>query len=98
DRGGEPVEYLELKTEGAIGGAGDLGFKPAQLRGGEADLAGERLTVDEGRIVRRRQQFLAVLRRDVDEIAEHVVVTDLQRADSGPLGIAHLQGGDDAAR
>jgi hypothetical protein len=38
-----------------------------------------------------------VLGGDIDEIAEHVVVPDLQRADAGGLGVAHLKRGDDAA-
>ena len=29
-----------------------------------------------------------MLRRDLDEIAEHVVVTDLERLDAGVVGIA----------
>ena len=36
-------------------------------------------------------------RRDLDEIAEHVVVADLQRLDAGRLGISRLQAGDDLA-
>ena len=76
----KPLEGLELDAERAIGGAGDLGFELAQLGGGEAHLAGERLAMDEGRVVRRRQQLVAVLRRHLDEIAEHVVVPDFQRA------------------
>jgi hypothetical protein len=34
--------------------------------------------LNEGRIERRGRQLLAVLRGDIDEIAEHVVVADLQ--------------------
>ena len=41
-----------------------------------------------------RHQLVAVLRRHFDEIAEHIVVPDLQRADAGLLGIARLQRGD----
>ncbi len=44
------------------------------------------------------EQLVAVLRGHLDEIAEHVVVPDLQAAHAGRLGIARLQGGDDAAR
>jgi hypothetical protein len=53
--------------------------------------------MNESRVQRRRKQFLAVLGSDVDEIAEHVIVPDFQRADAGRLGVAHLQRGDDAA-
>ena len=36
-------------------------------------------------------------RRDLDEIAEHVVVADLERFDPGRLGVGRLQAGDDLA-
>ena len=71
-----------------------LASSSAELGGGEAHLAGQRLAMDEGRVERRAQQLVAVLRGHLDEIAEHVVVPDLQRADAGLLGIARLQGGD----
>ena len=54
--------------------------------------------MDEGGVERRGEKFLAVLRGDVDEIAEHIVVPDLQRLHAGRFGVAHLQRGDDAAR
>ena len=97
-RAGEPLEDLELERQRAVGRVGDLGFELAELGGGEAHLAGERLAMDEGRVERRGEQLFAVLRGDLDEIAEHVVVPDLQRADAGRLGVARLQRGDDAAR
>ncbi len=40
----------------------------------------------------------ALQRGDLDEIAEHVVVLDLQRLDAGLFGILQLQAGDDPAR
>ncbi len=43
-------------------------------------------------------QLLAVLRGHLDEIAEHVVVPDLQRAHAGLVGVARLQRGDHPAR
>ena len=54
--------------------------------------------MDEGRVQRRGEKLVAVLRGDVDEIAEHVVVPDFERPHAGRLGVAHLQRGDDAAR
>ena len=39
-----------------------------------------------------------MLRGDLDEIAEHIVVADLQALDAGVLGIARLHRGDDEAR
>ena len=53
--------------------------------------------MDESRIQRRRHQFVAVLRRHLDEIAEHIVVPDLECLDAGVLGIARLHRGDDEA-
>ena len=96
--GGEPLEDVELQPERAVGGAGDFGFQFAQLGGGEAHLAGERLAVDESGIERRGKQLVAVLSRDLDEIAEHVVVADFQSAHAGVVGVARLQRSDDAAR
>ena len=46
---------------------------------------------------RRRHQLVAVLRRHLDEIAEHVVVADLERLDAGIVGVARLHRGDDEA-
>ena len=96
--GGQTVENLQLEAERAVGGAGDLGVQLAELGGGETHLAGERLAVNEGRVERRREQLVAVLRGDLDEIAEHVVVPDLQALDAGVLGVARLQRGDHPAR
>ena len=90
-RRGEALEDFELEAERAVGGVGDLGFELAELGGGEAHLAGQRLAMDEGRVERRGEQLLAVLRGDLDEIAEHVVVPDFQRAHAGRLGVARLQ-------
>ena len=45
-----------------------------------------------------RHQFVAVLRGHLDEIAEHIVVADLQAFDAGVIGIARLHRGDDQAR
>ncbi len=41
---------------------------------------GNRLAVEELRAMRRRLQRCRILRRHLDEIAEHVVVADLQRS------------------
>ena len=58
----------------------------------------KRLAMDEGRVQRRRHQLVAVLRGDLDEIAEHVVVADFEALDGGRLGVARLHRGDDEAR
>ena len=94
----QPLEDLELDAERALGGAGDLGLQLAEFGGGEAHLAGQRLPVDEGCAVRGGGELVAVLRGDLDEIAEHVVVANFQTANAGRLGVARLQGGDHAAR
>ena len=67
------------------------GFEAGEFRGGEPDLAGERLAVDEGRVPRRGHEFIAVLRRDLDKIAEHIVVADFQTLNLGFLRITRLQ-------
>jgi len=74
--GAEPVEDFELQIECALAGVRDLGLGLAEFAGGEADLARERLAMDEGGVERRRHQLVAVLRRHLDEIAEHVIVPD----------------------
>ncbi len=95
---GKPLENLQLHRERAIRGAGDLGLQRGELGGGEAHLPGQRLAMDEGRIQRRREQLLAVLRGDLDEIAQHVVVAHLERADAGLVRVARLQRRHHAAR
>ena len=95
--GAEPLEDFQFQPERAVAGIGDLGLDLAEFGRGEADLAGQRLAMDEGRIQRRRHQLVAVLRRHLDEIAEHVVVADLERLDAGILGVARLHRGDDEA-
>ena len=96
--GNKTLEDLQLKPERAVGGAGDFRFEFAQLGGGETDLARERLPVDEDAVEWRGHQLLAVLRRHLDEIAQYVVVLDLENANAGVFGVARLQGGNDAAR
>src|SRR5690349_4150909 len=45
---------------------------------------------------RRAPMRFSPWRRHIDEITEHVVVPDLQRADAGGFGVAHLQACDHA--
>ena len=77
--GAEPLENFQLEPERAVAGIGDLGLDLAEFGGGEANLSGQRLAMDEGRVQRRRHQLVAVLRGHLDEIAEHVVVADFER-------------------
>ena len=94
----QPVENFDFESERTVGRAHDLRFQFAEFGGGEADLTGQRLAMDETRIERCGHQLVAVLRRDLDEIAEHIVVPDLEDADAGLLGIAGLQLRDHLAR
>ena len=93
----EAIEDFEFKRQRPFRGTGDLGLEFAELAGGETHLAGGGLAVDESRVERRRHQLLAVLRRNVDEVAEHIVMPDLQGTNARRLRVAHLQRGDNAA-
>ena len=62
-RSRELFEGLELEVERAVGGAGDLGLELAQLGGGESDLSGKGLAMNEGGVERRAEKLLAVLAR-----------------------------------
>ena len=90
----EGLEGFQLYGADPVGGLSDGGVQLGECGGGEADLVGGGLAVDESRIEGRAQQLLAVLGRDVDEIAEHVVVADLQALDGGVIGVARLHRGD----
>ena len=52
----EAFENLEFDAERTIAGIGDARGDLAKLGGGEAHLPRQRLTMDEGRVMRRRQQ------------------------------------------
>ncbi len=86
------LEEPQFERERPLGGAGDLALQLGQLRRRVAHRAGHRLAVDElGAELRR------VRGRDLDVIADHVVVADAQRGDPRRLGVARLQGGDGPA-
>ncbi len=46
----KPFEDFQFQPERAIAGIGDLGFDLAEFGRGEADLSGQRLAMDEGRV------------------------------------------------
>src|SRR6476646_6990742 len=92
--GRKPLEDLQLQSERALGSAGNFCFEFAEVGGGKANLAGEGLAVDEGCVEWCRHQPLAVLGGDFDEIAEHVIVLDLEDTDARVLGVARLQARD----
>src|SRR5215472_3813787 len=98
NRGREAIEDFELQRQRAFGRSGDLRFQLAKFGGGEADLPGGGLAMNEGGVEWRGHQLFAVLRRNINEIAEHIVVPDFQRANAGGFGVAHLQARDHAPR
>ena len=97
DRLRELVEDREFDGERPFAGAGDPRLEVGELGGGEADGAGHGLAVDETGVLRRRQEAFGVVGADLDEIAEHVVVLDLQTANLGLAGVARLQAGNHPA-
>ena len=98
DGGRQRVENSELQLQRLMRGAGDLRFQLGQLGGGEPDRARQRLAVDEAGVERRRQHALGRPRSDLDEVAQHVVVLDAERAEIGLGGVARLQRGDHPPR
>ena len=88
------VEQLLLQRQGLVGGAGDLALKFAEFDGGEAHGVGHGLAMDEGSAGGAPGLFgpelFGVTRRDLDEVAQHVVVLDLQGGDAALAGVAGL--------
>ncbi len=91
------AEDLKLERERAIRGSGDAGLKLGELGRGEAHHIGQRLAVNEQLVVRRLAQACGMVGADLDEIAEHIVVPDLQGLDAGRVGITSLQARDELA-
>ena len=87
---------LEFELQRAVGGGGDARLEIDERVGGEAHRARHRLAVDEGRVVRRLEQPFPRRLRRLEEIAEHVVVLDLELTDAGLFGVARLHVGDHA--
>ncbi len=94
-----PFEGFQLHGEGFGSSIGDAAFEIGKLGGGETHGTGHRLAVDEAglRLVGRRHH-IGIARRHLDEIAQHVVMLDLERLDAGLLGILQLQAGDHPTR
>jgi len=95
--GGQPGEDLLFQADGLVGGAAHLLGELRQFRGVEAHGAGQRLAVVEGVVQGRLHQLVAMGRRHLDEIAQHVVVLDLEGGDPGHLPVLALQTGDQPA-
>ena len=95
--GAELAEDALLDLQRPAAGVDDAAFQLGERHGGEAHRVGQGLAVDEALAQRRRQHPLGVARGDFDEIAEHVVVADLQRVDAGLGGVVGLHAGNHAA-
>ncbi len=87
--------FLDLQRLAA--GVEDARLDLGQLDGGEAQLVGGGLAMDEGVRQRRLQHPVAVCRRRLDEVAQHVVVLDLEARDAGLLRVIRLHARDHAA-
>ena len=90
------VEQLQLDRQRLVGGGGNLLLQIRQLDGGVTHGAGQGLAMDEGGLGPARQ-LVGLGRRDLDVVAEHVVVADLEGGDAGFRDVAALQVGDQAA-
>ena len=75
-----------------VAGLGDAVLKFAQFHRRIANRAGHGLAVDKQTII--EGDFVGLLGRHFDEVAQHVVVLDFQRLDAGFGAIATLQPGD----
>ena len=77
---------------------GDAAGERRQFVGREAHRAADGLAMAEQIAVGAGLQFVGVLRRDFDEIAEHAIVLDAQLRHAAFAAIARFQLRDDAAR
>ena len=89
------LEMRRLGRQRMRPGLSHLQRRVVQIGRIEAHDAGERLAVREPAI--GLHQRIAVFRRHLDMIAEHAIVPDLERADSGALTVIGLQRSDRAA-
>ena len=95
--GTQGFEDLAFQGAGPVGGVQDAFFELGQVQRGKPQRIGGRLAVDEGIGERLAQHPFGMGGRRFDEIAENVVVLDLQGPDPGRLDILRLQPGDHAA-
>jgi len=87
--GSQRLELFLLESKRSICGTGDLGLEISQLLGRIAGRVRHALTLHE-----TRRHFIPMGRRDLDEIAEHVVMADLERRDANLVLDPRLQLGD----
>ncbi len=90
-------EDVLLDGERAFGCRGDAPLGLGELGGGEAHRVGHGLAVAERVEQRRLGERLGVRLRHLDEVAEDVVVADLERLDAGLVDVAGFERGHDAA-
>src|ERR1700709_2217102 len=84
-----------LGGERVRAGLPDLKRELVQRRGVEAGDAGERLAVGEAAV--RAHQRVGMFGADLDMIAEHAIVADLEAGDAGLVAVARLERSDRAA-
>ena len=94
----QPREDRRLDGESGVMRLGDAALEFGQFRGGKAHGIGQRLAVNEAFAMRGLEQLRAMARGHLDEIAEHAIVPDLQRANVGVLDQSRLQRCHDGAR
>ena len=90
----ETLERFGLESECTIGRAGNPALQLGQLGCREAQGIRHCLAVNEVRIVHQR---VGLPGRHFDEIAQHIVVLDLEVRNARRLGIGLLQAGDQLA-
>ncbi len=83
------LEHLQFQRQGAITGLRDAAFQFTQFRRGIAHRIGHGLAMDEA-----WPHTIRMARRDLDVVAEHVIMPDLEAGNAGLVGITLLQGGD----
>ena len=92
----QPVIEPFFDIERAAPGVEDAGLHLAEFRRGKAQLVGGGLAMLELFVQRFGQHLVGVGRGDLDEIAQHVVVLDLDRGDARKLCVFGLHRRDDA--
>ncbi len=97
DLPGELFENADFPCQRLVRGRRNLGLKLGELRSRETHRAGHRLAMHEGRVERRLQQLFTLRLRHFDEIAEEIIVLELELLGLGPSSVLRLQFGDDFA-
>ena len=93
----QALERLEFERERPIRGGGDARLEIGERARAEAHRASHRLAMDEGRAMGRLEQRFARRLRRLDEVAEKIVVLDLELPDPRLVGVGRLQFRDHAA-